>query len=114
PTMILSSIPSVTNCGHRRRCELPVGRDWRVERFSATTLRWSEAARADAMQVHRGLFRFRYRYQWLHFLCIRGIAYEVPGAIAKYLLLKWRRRRVVRFDPNSQTLELPASCRPPL
>lgn len=113
PLAILSSIPAVSRRSLVRPADLPVGRDWKVERFSADTLYWSEATRDEAAGANEGLFRFRFRYQWLHFFCLRRKAYEMrQGQLGKFHLLRCRKRRVFRYDASG--LSMPASCRPPL
>jgi hypothetical protein len=112
PLAILCSLPSVSDRLLHRPQELPLGPDWRVESFSAETFGWSESGREEALRAREGVFRFRFRYEWRHFLCLRGTAYELPGQIAKYVLLR-RRRKVLAYDEQALTLMLPAVCRPP-
>jgi hypothetical protein len=115
PLAILGSLPPVSRRTLPRPGSLPVGRDWTFERFSADKLSWSEASREEAISASEGLFRCRFRQQWLHFLCIRGQAYEMrQGQLGKYHLLHRRRCRVLRYDLAAQQLSMPASCRPPL
>jgi hypothetical protein len=112
PMAILCSLPAVSDRLLRRPQELPLGPDWRVDRFSGETLGWSESGREEALRACEGVFRFRCRYEWRHFLCVRGKAYELPGQIAKYVLLR-HRRKVLAYDREALTLTLPAVCRPP-
>jgi hypothetical protein len=115
PLAILSSLPPVSRRALPRPGSLPVGRDWKFERFSAEKLSWSEASREEATNVSEGLFRCRFRQQWLHFLCLRSSAYKMPqGQVGKYHLLRRRRQRVLRYDLAAHQLSMPASCRPPL
>jgi hypothetical protein len=96
---------------------------WTVERFLTSTLRWttrdSTGARdLDAWDVHRcrtGLFRFRMKYQRLHYLRWRGKTYSVPVQVGKYAVLRYRRvRGLLQYDPSRSLLSVPVSCRPPL
>jgi hypothetical protein len=114
PLAILYSLPAVCDRALRRPEELPLGPDWRVEQFSAEALGWSGSSREDALRTGEGVFRFRFRYQWHHFLCLHGKAYRIPGQIAKYVLLRRRRRKILIYDAQALALTLPAACRPPL
>jgi hypothetical protein len=114
PLLILGSFPPVSARLLRRPQELPRGRDWRVDRFSVEKLSWSESCRDDALNAGAGVFRFQYLYQRQHFLCLHGVAFQMPGAVAKYALLHLRRRKVLAYDGPARTLTLPAVCQPPL
>jgi hypothetical protein len=115
PLAIMGCLPPLSHRALPAPGSLPVGRDWKFERFSAHNLNWTEASREEAISTSEGLFRCRFRQQWLYFLCIRGAAYEMrQGQIGKYYLLARRRRRVLRYDPLARMLSMPASCRPPL
>ena len=114
PLAILCSLPAVSDRALRHPQELPLGPDWHVEQFSAAALGWSGSSREEALRAREGVFRFRFRYQWRHFLCLHGKAYKIPGQIAKYVLLRRHRRKVLAYDGQTLTLTLPAVCRPPL
>jgi hypothetical protein len=114
PLAILYSLPSVCDRSVRHAEQLPLGSDWRVDRFSPENLGWSESSREEAQEAHEGLFRFRYIYQWRYFLCFRGVAYETPGQIGKFTLLRRLRQRVLSYDREMLSLTLPAACRPPV
>ena len=113
PTALLLNIPRVDDPTVRRRVDIPMGVDWRIERFSATTLRWSPASRADLGGCKATLLRFSALYQRQTILCLRGVPYSVPGQVGKYAILARRRRWVIRYDAGREQLSVPASCRPP-
>jgi hypothetical protein len=113
PTALLLSIPRVDDRTVRRRADIPMGADWKIERFSATTLGWSAASREDLAGCRAGLFRFSALYRRQTILCLHGLPYSVPGQVGKYAILARRRRWVVRYDASHEQLSVPASCRPP-
>jgi len=94
--------------------ELPLGRKWVVEQFSADRLRWVTSSREEACNTRDGLFRFRLPYERRYFLRRRGRTYDTDGAAGKYALLRRYRCRVLDYVPESRRLVLPAICRPPL
>lgn len=113
PTAMLSSIPCIDDAALRRPTDLPFGNEWRVERFSPTSLAWKDATVESANSARFGLFRFSRRYERLAFLRMSGATYRMPGQAGKYLVLRGRRLRILRYDPAGKCLSLPASCRPP-
>lgn len=113
PTAILLSLPPVDDPGIQQFSEIPIGVDWKIERFSATTLGWASSTRDDIHSCVLGLFRFTLRYQRRVLLCIHGVPYAMPAQVGKYVVLRRRRRWVLRYDSAHQRLSLPASCRPP-
>lgn len=113
PTALLLNIPRVDDRTVRRPADIPMGTDWRIERFSATSLCWSAASRGDLAGCKAGLFRFSALYQRQTILCLRGVPYSVPGLVGKYAILARRRRWVIRYDRQREQLSVPASCRPP-
>lgn len=110
---LLSSIPRIDELAIRARAEIPFGSQWRTERFSASSLRWNEATVQDAGSAELGLFRFSRSYERTVLLCIKGRPVALPAQVAKYLVLKARRRWVLRYDCSTQCLSVPAICRPP-
>lgn len=113
PAAILMSLPPVDDPAVRRRVELPFGSEWRIEQWSASSLRWRAATRDEALSSSGGLFRFSLRHQRQVLLCSRGMAYQVPGQVGKYIVLKRRRRRILHYAVVNRRLSVPASCRPP-
>jgi hypothetical protein len=45
--------------------------------------------------------------------CTSGAVFRVPGQVGKYLVLRRRRHQVLRYDVDTRSLVVPASCRPP-
>jgi hypothetical protein len=113
PAAILASLPAIDDDGVRRAAELPIGADWKIERFSTSALGWRSSTRNDALSTHAALFRFSLHYLRLILFCSRGRAYQIPAQVGKYLALKVRRRRVLAYDQSTLRLSAPASCRPP-
>jgi hypothetical protein len=113
PAAILSSIPCISDPAVRRSRPLPFGAEWRVERFSPSSLSWKSAKAGAANTIPVGLFRFSRRHESLAFLCSSGSTFHVPAQVGKYLVLKDRRQRILRYDPDSKRFSVPASCRPP-
>jgi hypothetical protein len=112
PRAILCALSPV--CGaFEEIAELPLGRDWVVEKFDTQTLRWKSSSREDGRIARDGVFRFRLPYQRRHFLRRRGRSYEMEGAAAKYALLRRHRRNVFHYSSTSKECKVPASCRPP-
>jgi hypothetical protein len=113
PVAILMSLPPVDDSALRRRAELPFGADWRIEQWSASELGWRAATRDEVLSNPLALFRFSLRHQRYVFLCFRGVAFQVPGEVGKFVVLRRRRRQVLRYDAVERRLSVPASCRPP-
>ncbi len=113
PTALLLNIPRLDDRLVRQRAQVPMGADWRIERFSATTLGWNSASREDISGCKAGLFRFSMRYQRQAILCLRGVPYSIPAQVGKYVILARRKRWVARYDARREQLSVPASCRPP-
>ncbi len=113
PAALLASLPAVDDSCVRSPAQLPFGTGWRIDSFSSEDLAWHSATLADAESSPVGLYRFSLRHQRHVLLCTKGAAFRIPGQVGKYLVLRKRRRRVVRYDRNSHSLSVPASCRPP-
>jgi hypothetical protein len=113
PAAILMSLPSVDDPAVRRQADLPFGADWKIEQWSASDLGWRAATRDEAPSSSGGLFRFSLRHQRHVLFCSRGAAFQVPGQVGKYAVLRRWRRRILRYDAVLQRLSVPASCRPP-
>jgi len=113
PAAILMSLPPVDDPTVRRLTDLPFGADWRIEQWSASDLGWRAATRDEALSTSLGLFRFSLRHQRHVLFCFRGAAFQVPGQVGKYIVLRRRRRQVLHYDAAHRRLSVPASCRPP-
>ena len=123
PVSLLAAIPPVDDSRSRVRAKPPAVPGWTIERFSASTLRWTAQDRAkerglefrDVHGCRTGLFRFRMNYQRFHYLRWRGESYIVPVQVGKYAVLRHRRMRgLLQYDSTRSFLSIPVSCRPPL
>lgn len=114
PLAILSCLPAVNDTLQLQPAVLPMGADWRIDRFDPQTLGWRACTRDEAAASRNGFFRFVFGYERHHFLAVRGRLWRVPGQIGKYLVLRRRRRNVLHYAPKAGELTMPASCRPPL
>lgn len=113
PAALLSSLPAIDDALVRHSVPLPIGTEWRVDRFSAGRLTWRAATLQQAAAVSSGLFRFSFQHQRSVLFCERGKASRIPGQVGKYLVLRSRRCSILRYDARGCTLAVPASCRPP-
>lgn len=113
PAAILMSLPPADDSAVRRRADLPSGADWMIEQWSASNLGWRSATREEALSTSLGLFRFSLRHRRHVLFCFRGAAFQVPGQVGKYVVLRRRRRQVLRYDARGRRLSVPAGCRPP-
>jgi hypothetical protein len=115
PTALLMCLPSVDDPSVRCPVPLPLGSEWRIDRFSPEDLRWRGARREDAEATDWGLFRFTFRHQQFALLCSEGKAFRVPGQVGKFLALRRHRRwrSILRYDRSARIFTFPASCRPP-
>lgn len=118
PLAILSCLPSVDDARQLLPAILPMGADWRIDRFDPLTLMWRASSRDEAVSSRNCLFRFVLGYEWYYFLTVGGQLKKLRGAgqgqIGKYLILRRSRRHVLRYYPATGELTVPASCRPPL
>lgn len=113
-TSMLLSLPVIGDRSVWRRGDIPVGTEWRIERFSPETLGWRPALRTEAQECEFGLFRFTLRHRRHVLLCSRSRgAFEVPVQVGKYLVVRRRHRRLWRYDGDEWRLTVPATCRPP-
>jgi hypothetical protein len=112
---ILTALPAIDDPQLLWRKELPAGGGWIVHRFSVSRLAWQECPRELTGKVGLGLFRFTYRHQREYVLCQRGGTFGVQVQVAKFLLLKARRRRhgILRYDHRSRSLRFNVVCHPP-
>lgn len=118
PTALLSHLPPIDANNGWKREPLPVsGKEWDVKRFivKGKTMRWEAVTVREANAPGtQGLFCFT-RYQRPQYFLREGEeCMRLPGAVAKYLVLARRRRRVLRYDRQQRRLSMPAILRPPL
>lgn len=115
PLAILSHLPPCDPPTQAHvSCELPAGAEWSMHSFDLAELAWRQVERREIRSSRAGLYRFSHRFHRdSYFLCWREHLYRMPRANAVYVLLRRARRAVLRYDPHSQTLRVPAICRPP-
>jgi hypothetical protein len=115
PLAILSHLPPCNAPSrHSAGCDFPVGADWIIHQFDAGARLWRKAEGRHLQGIRFGLLRFSTTFQRdRYFLRWKGATFEWPRAIAIYVLLHQRRRRVLSYRSSVQTLTLPAICRPP-
>ena len=113
PIAILSAAPGVRDPAMWLRSTIPGTPGWTIHRFSSSRLSWAESTLEETKSARTGLFRFTMSYQRFHFLKWNDDVYSVPVQVGKYAVLR-RRRSFLVYDTVSQTLSVPAVCRPPL
>jgi hypothetical protein len=113
PTAILLCLPAMDDPSTQRPADIPIGRDWNIERFSARRLSWTNSSRDEVNTCRMALFRFSLRYQKQVILCTKRGSLAVPSQVGKYAVLRHRHRWVFHYDATRQRLSVPASCRPP-
>jgi hypothetical protein len=113
PATLLMSIPPIDDRSMLRIVSVPFGRDWRIERFSVQSLTWKTATHEEAQLCTFGLFRFSLYHQRQVLFCSKGTVFEVPIQVGKYMLLRRRHRRTLRYDKKAREISVPISCRPP-
>lgn len=114
PQALLACLPSIDTKHLRAIAAIPLGTDWKIDRFCTDTLRWVAATRSDLESASHQLFRFEYRYMKHYLFCTAGLSMSVAPQVGKFLAMKRRRRQVIKYDTNHDRLTLPATCRPPL
>ncbi|HVM00506.1 MAG TPA: hypothetical protein VM324_14530 [Egibacteraceae bacterium] len=112
-TAILSAVPDVRDPATWFRMAIPETPGWAVHRFSSSRLGWVECTTTDAMRERTGLFRFVMKHQRFYYLRWHGCSYRVPVQVGKYAVMR-KRRGLLAYDAATETLSVPAICRPPL
>jgi hypothetical protein len=115
PLAILSHLaPCRPPRPHKATSEFPVGADWTVDQLDPDGLCWHKIDRSKARLFRFAVLRFSIHFQRRrYYLLWNGESFELPRAIALFVLLRRRRRRVLSYDSSKQILILPAICRPP-
>jgi hypothetical protein len=114
PRALLGCVPAVDDPIIRRRAEMPIGADWRIERFDALAPGWKASTRAEVDGGRRGLYRFLLAHRRQILFSDGRSAFEVPPSVGKLLVARRRRLKVIRYDALNRTLCLPSIFRPPL
>jgi len=113
PLAILSHLPRCDPPSRQHpQSEFPQGRDWRIRQFDPDRLNWLTIDRRDAQAAGTGVFEFQLYDSWWYFFRWKRKTFELPRAIALYLLLR-RYPGVLRYNALLRKLSLPSSCRPP-
>jgi len=113
PAAILSGLPRVRDSASWVLASIPETPGWRVHRFSPSRLSWTETTGTKAMSASTGLFRFVMKHQRFYYLRWKARTYRVPVQVGEYAVMR-RRRRVMTYDAEAQSVSMPAACRPPL
>jgi len=115
PLSILSYLPPCDAPSRlESQSEFPLGSDWIAHEFDTTNLAWQEVERRQAEALHFGVLRFMIHFQRpRYFLRWKDMTFEMPRAVALYVLLHHRRHRMLRYNHDAATLSFPAICRPP-
>jgi len=114
PETILACLPPVDAKHLRASAALPLGTDWKIERFCTDELRWIPATRSGIASASHQLFRFEHQHKKHHLFCAAGLVMSVAPQVGKFLAIKRRRRQVIKYDAQHDRFTLPATCRPPL
>jgi hypothetical protein len=112
PSAILSHLAPYVPAPNAATATLPEGRGWRIREFDSTALAWQTVDRTRARTAHTALLEFQLYDRWHYFIRRAGQVIELPRAEALYVFLR-RRRGLLRYDPTTAILSVPAACRPP-
>lgn len=114
PLAILSHLPPCDPPSRSQKpSEFPVGSDWSIHKLDTTSFAWRKVERLEAEALRFGVLRFIYFQRPRYFLRWKGMTFEMPRAVAIYVLLHSRRRHILRYNHEAASLSLPAICRPP-
>ncbi len=115
PLAILLHLPPCDPPWQRRSpSEFPQGSEWSIHKLDTAKLSWRLIDRREAQAAHFSMLRFLIHFQRpRYFLRWKNNTFEMPRAIALYALLRRYRHDVLRYDPDSAVLRIPAICRPP-
>lgn len=115
PLAILSHLPPCDPpSGMRSPSEFPQGSDWTIHEFDTAKLVWRKVERHEAQTVRFGVVRFLIHFQRpRYFLRWKDKTFEMPRAVALYVLLRRHRHDVLRYNRDGAALSVPAIYRPP-
>jgi len=118
---LLASVPSLVHPSLLRAKPLPYGPGWAVEHFDTGRLRWIQVYTNGKDWPQCGLKRFSAQYSPNRYFLIRRtchkrniISCEVSPRVGKYLALKSKKRSVIKYERETESVILPAICRPPI
>jgi hypothetical protein len=114
PQALLAAIPPVDDPRSRIPMEPPAGAGWTVERFSPSSLKWSQVERTDLDKTRNGLFRFKMKYQRQYYLRYQWRTFTAPVQVGKFAVLRGKKRKLFMYSNRRNILSVPAICRPPL
>jgi hypothetical protein len=114
PMSMLVSLPPVASPAYLCRCPIPIGKDWKIERFSTSLLRFKPSSIAEVNISRGGLFHFALAYRHLYFFCDQSGSYEIQPRIGKYLSISLRHRKVIQYTKESRDMVVPATLRLPM
>jgi hypothetical protein len=120
PMTLLSSVPKLTYPSLLKAKSLPYGPGWSIEHFDAVKLKWSRVSTKERDYPLQGLSKFSSQYAPAQYFITRRtwrkrnlVSYEVSPRIGKYLVLRNKKRSVIKYDSERESVILPAICRPP-
>lgn len=114
PLSVLLALPSIENSEAFLPAEMPIGDAWSVERFSCSQKIWAKVTPDDARRAVGGLFRFRHQYRREIYRKKNTETFAISSQVGKYLLLREKRRRVMKYNSETFTMHIPAVYRPPM
>ncbi|HEY5911634.1 MAG TPA: hypothetical protein VJA21_13625 [Verrucomicrobiae bacterium] len=115
PLAILSHLPPCDPPARMRSpSEIPQGSDWTIHEFDTTKLAWRKLERHQTQAARFAVLRFLIHFQRpRYFLRWKDRMFEMPRAVALYVLLRRHRHEVLRYTRDAAALTVPAICRPP-
>ncbi len=115
PLAIISHVPPCRPPSRRQiPSEFPLGADWTIDHFDPDALGWRKIDRSKAKLFRFAVLRFSIHFQRRrYFLQWKSQSFELPRAVAIFVLLRRKRRRLLSYDSSARTLMIPAICRPP-
>lgn len=121
PMALLSSVPRLIYPSSLRAKSLPYGLGWSVEHFHTGKLKWIRVSTNGKDYPLQGLKKFSAQYAPIQYFVTRRtgrkrkvISHEVSPRIGKYLALKSKKKSVIKYDREKESVILPAICRPPI
>lgn len=119
--VLLSSVPKLVYPSLLKAKPLPYGLGWSVEHFDTGKLKWIRVSNNGKDWPLQGLKKFSAQYAPNRYFLTRRtgrkrnvISYEVSPRIGKYLVLKSKKKSVIKYEREKESVILPAICRPPI